>query len=171
MLALLAGPREVAGEVAARAGVWVANDNAPGQIVLAGARDGLRRAAEIEPASKRRAHARARRHRRFHSPCDGGRAGAASARRSTRSSSREPLGDRVLGADGRAVRRRPRSELAAALTGPVRWRETMAALARLGARTFIDVGPDQVLARLVPRNVEGARLIALEELACRHLRR
>ena len=47
MLALLRGTPEVAAEVAAAAGVWVANDNAPGQIVLAGARDALRHAAEI----------------------------------------------------------------------------------------------------------------------------
>ena len=47
MLALLRGTPEVAAEVAADAGVWVANDNAPGQIVLAGPREGLRRAAEI----------------------------------------------------------------------------------------------------------------------------
>ena len=47
MLALLRGTPEIAAEVAAEAGVWVANDNAPGQIVLAGPREGLRRAAEI----------------------------------------------------------------------------------------------------------------------------
>src|SRR5581483_892657 len=47
MLALLRGTPEVAALVAAEAGVWVANDNAPGPIVLAGPREGLRRAAEI----------------------------------------------------------------------------------------------------------------------------
>src|ERR1700736_3120890 len=47
MLALLRSTPEVAAEVAAAAGVWVANDNAPGQTVLAGPRDGLRRASEI----------------------------------------------------------------------------------------------------------------------------
>ena len=49
----------------------------------------------------------------------------------------------------------PREELARALTSPVRWRETMVALAAHGATSFIDVGPEQVLARLVARNVEG----------------
>jgi malonyl CoA-acyl carrier protein transacylase len=39
----------------------------------------------------------------------------------------------------------------------------MAALAAAGADTFLDVGPDQVLAHLVTRNVEGARAISLEE--------
>jgi malonyl CoA-acyl carrier protein transacylase len=55
-----------------------------------------------------------------------------------------------------------RDELAWALTAPVRWRETMVAMAAAGARTFVDVGPDQVLARLVSRNVETGRSIALE---------
>jgi malonyl CoA-acyl carrier protein transacylase len=39
----------------------------------------------------------------------------------------------------------------------------MASLAGRGAQTFIDVGPEQVLAKLVARNVEGATVIALEE--------
>ena len=52
-----------------------------------------------------------------------------------------------------------RAELAAAITSPVRWRETMHALSRLGADRFLDVGPGQVLARLVPRNLPEATLI------------
>ena len=44
-------------------------------------------------------------------------------------------------------------ELARALVSPVRWRETMAMLVELGARRFVDVGPGEVLARLVKRNV------------------
>ena len=45
----------------------------------------------------------------------------------------------------------------------MRWRETMVALAAHGATSFIDVGPDQVLAKLVARNVEGLEAISLEE--------
>jgi malonyl CoA-acyl carrier protein transacylase len=56
-----------------------------------------------------------------------------------------------------------REQLAGALTSPVRWRETMIAMADHGASTFIDVGPDDVLARLVSRNVEGATALSLEE--------
>jgi malonyl CoA-acyl carrier protein transacylase len=39
----------------------------------------------------------------------------------------------------------------------------MVALAARGATTFLDVGPDQVLARLVARNVADLQAIALEE--------
>ena len=57
-----------------------------------------------------------------------------------------------------------RGQLAAALTRPVRWRETMAALHDAGARAFVDVGPDQVLAKLVPRNLPDCKGITIEEL-------
>ena len=44
-----------------------------------------------------------------------------------------------------------RAELAAALTSPVRWRETMLALHAAGATRFVEVGPGKVLARLGKR--------------------
>jgi [acyl-carrier-protein] S-malonyltransferase len=159
MLALLRGTPEVAAEVAAEAGVWVANDNAPGQIVLAGAREALRRAAEI---------GRERGARTlsldvtgaFHSPW------MAAAQEPFREAlARVEVAEpavTVFSGLSAAPFADVRDELAAALTGPVRWRETMAAIAARGAHTFIDVGPEQVLAKLVARNVEGASVIALD---------
>jgi [acyl-carrier-protein] S-malonyltransferase len=160
MLAVLKSTPEVAAEVAAEAGVWVANDNAPGQTVLAGARADLRAAAEI---------ARERGVRSlaldvtgaFHSPW----MAAAQA------PFREALDGVTVGEPAVTVfsglTAQPfvdvRDELVRALTSPVRWRETMAALAAYGAEGFVDVGPDQVLGRLVARNVEGAVSVALEE--------
>jgi malonyl CoA-acyl carrier protein transacylase len=44
-----------------------------------------------------------------------------------------------------------RDELAAALTRPVRWRETVLALHDAGARDFVEVGPGQVLTRMNKR--------------------
>jgi [acyl-carrier-protein] S-malonyltransferase len=160
MLAILRSTPEVAAELASAAGVWVANDNAPGQTVLAGAREGLRRAAEL---------ARERGVRSlsldvtgaFHSPW------MAAAQEPFRAAL-----DRVaLGAPAVTVfsglTAAPftdvREELAAALTGPVRWRETMLAMAAAGARTFVDVGPENVLGRLVPRNLPDATAVSLEE--------
>jgi malonyl CoA-acyl carrier protein transacylase len=159
MLALLRGTPEVAAEVAAAAGVWVANDNAPGQIVLAGAREALREAADI---------GRERGVRTlsldvtgaFHSPW------MAAAQEPFREAlERVEIGEpsvTVFSGLTAAPFTDVREELSAALTGPVRWRETMVALAAHGARTFVDVGPDQVLARLVSRNVEGAQALALD---------
>jgi [acyl-carrier-protein] S-malonyltransferase len=44
------------------------------------------------------------------------------------------------------------AELSRGLVAPVRWREVMGRLGRLGATRFVDVGPGAVLARLVKRN-------------------
>jgi malonyl CoA-acyl carrier protein transacylase len=51
-----------------------------------------------------------------------------------------------------------RAELAGALTRPVRWRETFAALHAAGARRFVEVGPGKVLARLGKRIVDGTKV-------------
>jgi malonyl CoA-acyl carrier protein transacylase len=160
MLALLRGTPELAAQVAADAGVSVANDNAPGQIVLAGSREALRRAAEIGRERGVRALALDVTGA-FHSPW------MAAAREPFREALervevREPAVTVYSGLTA-APFVDVRDELAAALTAPVRWRETIAAIAAAGADTFIDVGPDQVLARLVSRNVETARAVALED--------
>jgi len=160
MLAVLRSTPEVAAELAQEAGVWVANDNAPGQTVLAGPREGLRRAAEIGRERGVRSLALDVTGA-FHSPW--------------MAAAEQPFRDALARADfsepsvtvfsglTAAPFTDVRDELARALTGPVRWRETMAALAAHGATTFIDVGPDQVLGRLVARNVEGATAVSLEE--------
>ncbi|MGA3361989.1 MAG: ACP S-malonyltransferase [Solirubrobacteraceae bacterium] len=160
MLALLKSTPEEAAAVAADAGVWVANDNAPGQTVLAGPREGLREAARI---------ARERGVRSlaldvtgaFHSPW------MASAQQPFHEAlQRVGFSDPAVTVFSGLTARPfvdPCDELARALTSPVRWRETMVALAARGAHTFIDVGPDQVLARLVSRNLQDVQAIALEE--------
>jgi [acyl-carrier-protein] S-malonyltransferase len=160
MLAILKGTPELAAEVAQAAGVWVANDNAPGQIVLAGPRAGLRAASEL--ARERGVRALALDVTgAFHSPW------MAAAEQPFREALARAAFDEPAVTVFSGLTAQPftdmREQLAAALTHAVRWRETMAALAEAGAHTFVDVGPDQVLARLVSRNVEGATAIALEE--------
>jgi malonyl CoA-acyl carrier protein transacylase len=159
MLALLRGTPELAAEVADAAGVSVANDNAPGQIVLAGSREALRRAAEIGRERGARALALDVTGA-FHSPWMVAAQGPF-REALERVELREPAVTVFSGLTA-APFQDVREELAGALTAPVRWRQTMTAMAAAGARTFIDVGPDQVLARLVSRNVETARAVALE---------
>ena len=64
----------------------------------------------------------------------------------------------------------PAFELAEALVSPVRWRQTMTALAGVGAGAFLDPGPGKVLAKLAPRCVPDARVVSLDDadtaLAC-----
>jgi malonyl CoA-acyl carrier protein transacylase len=160
MLAILRSTPEVAAELAEAAGVWVANDNAPGQTVLAGPREGLRRAAEIGRERGVRSLALDVTGA-FHSPWMAAAQGPF-REALARATFSEPSVTVFSGLTA-APFRDTREELAQALTGPVRWRETMVALAAHGAASFIDVGPDQVLARLVTRNVEDATAISLEE--------
>jgi [acyl-carrier-protein] S-malonyltransferase len=136
--------------------VVIANDNAPGQLVLAGAGSRL---AELAADARREgirslvldvAGA-------FHSP-----AMAAAV---------EPfaaaLGDvrfdfpqvQVVSCSTATPFIDIRRELAEAIVKPVRWRETMAALLTIGAEAFIDFGPGQVLERLVDRNVPGGGVL------------
>jgi [acyl-carrier-protein] S-malonyltransferase len=53
----------------------------------------------------------------------------------------------------------PPSELADALTMPVRWREVMLTLRELGAQRFVDVGPGRVLTGLAKRTLKGVELV------------
>ena len=160
MLAVLRSTPEVAAELAAEAGVWVANDNAPGQTVLAGPREGLRRAAEIGRERGVRSLALDVTGA-FHSPWMAAAEGPFRVMLERVEFSAPSV--TVFSGLTAAPFTDPRDELARALTGPVRWREVMTALSAHGANTFIDVGPDQVLAKLVTRNIEGATAISLEE--------
>ena len=54
-----------------------------------------------------------------------------------------------------------RAELVAALTHPVRWRETFTALHEAGARRFVEVGPGNVLSGLVKRIDRSAKTISV----------
>jgi [acyl-carrier-protein] S-malonyltransferase len=136
--------------------VVLANDNAPGQVVLAGPVSRLRAASKLARDQGARAIlldvAGA-----FHSPA------MSSAVEPFRGALenvefRPPAVPVISGSTGQPFAD-VRAELAAAIVSPVRWRETMLALAGLGADTFVDVGPGEVLARLVRRNLPDARVL------------
>jgi len=161
MLAVMGADPAHAAELAGRHGVSVANDNAPGQIVLSGAPDALKAARKDAEAEGLRAIpldvSGA-----FHSPQMGAAAHPFA----------EALADVELGPEEIPVIscasvqpfRDVRMELAAALIRPVRWRETMIALVSRGASTFIDAGPGAVLAKLAPRCVPGVTATRLDAL-------
>jgi len=159
MAALIGGTIDQATEACAGVDCWVANDNAPGQIVLGGTEEGLAaakaKAAEIGvkrviPLNVGGA---------FHTPLmadarealmpilDGVhfRAGNAPVV-SNLDASAHPGGDAW------------RLQLADHLVRTVRWRESMTALVDLGADSFVEVGPGGVLAGLVRRAVPGKQV-------------
>ena len=157
MLAVLGGTPEQAQELAAGHGLVLANDNAPGQLVFAGAQDGIdaaRRAArghglralELDVAGA------------FHSPQmqPARRAFAGALAAVPWATPRAPVFSGLTAAPFTD----PVRELAAAVVAPVRWRETLLALHAAGVRRFVDVGPGEVLARLVDRTLEEPRGVA-----------
>jgi len=161
MLAVLGGTPARAARLASRYGVCVANDNAPDQVVLAGA------GAELEVAA---AAARAEGLRAVASPV----AGAFNSPHMA--DAVEPFRTALAEVEFRAPAVPvlscasahrfvdPARELADALVGPVRWRETMLALAAEGANTFLDVGPGRVLAGLARRCAAGVAAATADTL-------
>ena len=135
----------------------VANDNAPGQLVLAGPQDGV-------DAARRAARGRGLRAIEldvtgaFHSPQMQPARDALAAALAEITWARAAA-SRLQRPHGRPFTD-PVQELAAAVVAPVRWRELLLALRDAGAQRFVDVGPGDVLARLVDRNLQGAAEMA-----------
>lgn len=133
---------------------WLANDNAPGQIVLAGTPDGLDAAlARAKELGIRRAMALPV-GGAFHTPLmNEAAAGLEEVLRDL--PLHEPSApvasndDARLYADGEGWRAR----LARHVTRPVRWRESMEALAALGATVFLEVGNGSMIAGVAKRTV------------------
>jgi [acyl-carrier-protein] S-malonyltransferase len=158
MLAVLGASEEQAARLADEHGLVIANDNAPGQAVLAGPAEQLRAASKQARAERIRAImldvAGA-----FHSPA---MAGAVAPFRAELDEVefREPAVPVISGSTAKPFRD-VRAELARAIVTPVRWRETMLVLAQMGANTFVDFGPGEVLAKLVARNLSDAGVLDL----------
>jgi [acyl-carrier-protein] S-malonyltransferase len=162
MLAVLGGEEQQVQRLAAEHQLIIANDNAPGQAVLAGPTERLRQAAS---------QAREQRVRAilldvtgaFHTP-----AMAAAVAPFRAALEQIELADPAIPVISGATAQ-PfadiREELAAAIVQPVRWRQTMLALAALGADRFVDFGPGEVLAKLVPRNLPNAVVIDITKPA------
>jgi len=156
MLAALGGDDATVVAIAERHNVTVANDNAPGQLVLSGERAALREAGtELREAGVRVLELNVA--GAFHSPFmadavpDFAEALSATYVRTPR----VPVYSCVTAQPIDDVRRR----LAEGLTAPVRWRETVLALQEAGVDRFVDVGPGKVLAKLVKRIARSAELV------------
>ena len=156
MAALLGASLEQAEEACRGApdGCWIANDNAPGQVVIAGTPDG------IETGSARAKELGVKRATplnvggAFHTPLMRTAADALAAELPNVPLS--PSGAPVVSngdaqpytdADGW------RSRLAVHVTDPVRWRTSMETLAGMGATRCLEVGHGTMLAALAKRTV------------------
>jgi [acyl-carrier-protein] S-malonyltransferase len=154
MLAMLGGDAADVRALAARLGLTVANDNAPGQLVLSGAIDAI---TEAEEAAREETGARARRldvSGAFHSPLM--QPAADRLRAALDATPVQPTRIPVYANGTAAPFTDVRAELADNLLRPVRWRETLLALRAAGVERFVEHGPGAVLTGLVKRTLTAA---------------
>jgi [acyl-carrier-protein] S-malonyltransferase len=139
----------------------VANDNAPGNVVVSGEWTALERlpAAAKELGAKRVVPLNVG--GAFHSPL---MAPAVEAFEPHLAAAplRDPAIPVVANATAEPVTSAEelRRLLARQLTGRVRWTESVRRMAALGVDTFVEVGPGTVLSGLIKRTVEGIRVLA-----------
>jgi malonyl CoA-acyl carrier protein transacylase len=160
MMAVLGGEEESVRALAAGFGLTVANDNAPGQVVLSGASDSLgeaRRQLRADGVKAIRLPVAGA----FHSPL------MASAAEKFRVALEEvefrPPRLPVFSSTAAAPFEDPRAGLAAALTEPVVWQATLRRMHSDGARTFLETGPGDVLTGLVRRTLDDVEVRSLAE--------
>jgi malonyl CoA-acyl carrier protein transacylase len=160
MMAVLGGEDSTVRELAAGFELTVANDNAPGQVVLSGSSDALSEARKKVRADGLKA-IRLPVAGAFHSPL---MASAAEKFRAVLdgvgfAAPRVP----VFSSTAAAPFGEPRDGLAAALTQPVVWQATLKRMRADGARTFLETGPGDVLTGLVRRTLDDVEARSLAE--------
>ncbi len=146
-------------------GVWPANYNCPGQIVVSGENDAVEECcAEAEGLGARRA-IRLRVSGAFHSPLV-----ARAADRLKPAIERARISDPIAPFMSTVTARiepaqRLGSLLVDQLTAPVRFTQAARALVHDGVETFVEVGPGNVLSGLVKRIDRSVRTFSVNDLA------
>ena len=142
--------------------VWVANFNAPGQVVIAGSPAGVERASAVAKELGAKKVMPLQVSGAFHTPF------------------MQPARDRLRKAIAEAGPRDTEvpvvsnvdalahntgeewaSLLSAQLSSPVRWKHCLLTLAELGVTDFAELGPGGVLTGMAKRTVEGSRTISI----------
>jgi [acyl-carrier-protein] S-malonyltransferase len=152
-------------EVACRradADVWVANFNAPGQVVIAGSPDAVARAGDIAKELGAKKVMPLQVSGAFHTPF----MTAARERLRGAITSANPRDTEVpviSNVDALAHDRGDEwsSLLSAQLSSPVRWKHCLLTLAESGVTGFVELGPGGVLTGMAKRTLENARTISV----------
>ena len=165
MAALLGASLEQAEEACAAAPdeCWLANDNAPGQVVVAGTPAGLAAAVERARSLGVRRTAPLPVGGAFHTPLmeEALASFAEDLRSAPLAASCAPVvsnGDACPYEDAEGWRQR----LADHLVRPVRWRQSVEALVASGASELVEIGPGTTLAGLARRIVPGVPVRSVE---------
>lgn len=143
--------------------VQIANDNAPGQVVLSGTLAGVEAAMRIakEEGLKRvvQLPVSAPFHSQLMQPAADAMAEALSS--AAFSSPILPVMCNVTAAPEQNADAL-RDHLVTQVTGRVRWRETLEAMAAQGVERFIELGTGKVLSGLVKRTLKDVEIISIE---------
>jgi len=146
----------------ADADVWVANYNAPGQVVIAGSPGGVSAATDVAKALGAKKVMPLPVSGAFHTPYMIG--------------ARDRLRSAIADADPRDTEvpvvsnvdalphqlgKEWASLLSAQLSSPVRWKHVLLELVDLGVHEFVELGPGGVLTGMAKRTATGARTIAV----------
>lgn len=142
--------------------VWVANFNAPGQVVIAGSPDGVQKASQ---------HAKDLGAKRvmslpvsgaFHTPF---MTAARDRLRAAISAAKPRDSDVPIVSNVDALAHREGDEwaslLSAQLCSPVRWKHSLLELSRQGVAGYAELGPGGVLTGMVKRTIDGSRSISV----------
>jgi len=167
MAAVLGLEAEALRAICAEVGdVWIANDNAPGQIVVSGTQPAVERALQL--AAERGAKRAIRLTVNIASHCP------------LMASAAQPLAEIISGlrlgppcmpvvgnVSATAVSEVAdmRRELVQHITSPVRWVESIRYLTEHGMRTFAEIGPKSVLSGLIKRIERDVRTVTVGTMA------
>ncbi|MEX2089277.1 MAG: ACP S-malonyltransferase, partial [Bacteroidota bacterium] len=141
-----------------------ANFNSPGQIVISGSVPGVRRAMELAKERGAKLVKELPVSGAFHSPLmESAQKGLQEALENT------PVRDASIPVYANVTAQPVRDAgeirrlLLQQLTSPVRWEESMVAMAADGAATFVEIGPGKVLQGLVKRTLPNVSLQGIEK--------
>ncbi|HEY2836364.1 MAG TPA: ACP S-malonyltransferase [Rhizomicrobium sp.] len=154
----------VAKEASAEGGICVvANDNAPGQVVLSGSKDAMDRVADIAKAKGIKRAIPLSVSAPFHCPLM--QPAAEAMREALGTVTIRPLAVPVLANVTAAEAVDPetvRQLLVEQVTGRVRWRESVLALKGLGVDTTVEMGGNKVLTGMVKRIDKELQTVTLD---------
>ena len=142
--------------------VWVANFNAPGQVVIAGSPEGVAAASAFAKELGAKKVMPLQVSGAFHTPFmaparDRLRKAIADANpRDTEVPVISNVDSQAHDAGGEWS-----SLLSAQLSSPVRWKHCLLTMSELGVRDFVELGPGGVLTGMAKRTVDGARTISV----------
>ncbi len=143
-------------------GVVIANDNSPGQIVISGGREAVARACAIAKAKGAKRALPLNVSIASHSPLMAGITDdfARVVERTPIAPATTPV---VANTSARPITHPDdiRAELAAQLTSPVRWVDSVRFMHAQGVTHFVELGPKDVLCGLIRRTAEGVEARAI----------